>query len=81
LVCWTQRSAASIERTGRWRSYHDVQEDKVSLVAKFARSRCPGALAISHRSLRLAAARSGRGQCRRPGARSRETKCQGGALG
>jgi hypothetical protein len=81
VVCWTRRSAASAERTGRRRSYHSVQEDKASLVAKVAWSRCPGASAISRRSLHLAAARSGQGLSRRPGARSGETKCQGGALG
>jgi hypothetical protein len=58
MGCWTRRSAAISERTGRRRSYHGVQEDKARLLARFARSRCPRASEISRRSSHLAAARS-----------------------
>jgi hypothetical protein len=62
-----QRSAR-VRRSGKRHSYQEFQEDEAGLVARFARSRCPGASAISRRSSRLAAARSDRGCARRSGA-------------
>jgi hypothetical protein len=61
MGCWTRRSAAISERTGRRLSYHGIQEDNASLVARFARSRCPGASEISCQSPRLVATRSDHG--------------------
>jgi hypothetical protein len=73
LRAW--RRMACAKGSGGRHAYHGVQEVKASPVARIAWSRCPGASAISRRSFRLAAARSGQGQSRSPGARSGKTSC------
>jgi hypothetical protein len=80
VVLRVWRRTACAEGSGGQHAYHGVQEVKASLVARIAWSRCPGASAISHRSFRLAVARSGQGRSRRPGARSGKTRCQVDAL-